>query len=195
MVLPQRAWKEKIMHFGEILMIGLGLSMDAAAVSMSYAMVRHTRRAALLEMAVLFGVFQGVMPLLGYGIGGIAAELIRAFGGAAILVILGIVGAKMIYSGVAVADDCKLPASLGHHLLLGQAVATSIDAFAVGVGFRAMEFPVFFAAVSIACTTLVCSLAAIKIGRRFGCAFGRGAEVLGGLILIAIGLKAAFFPL
>ena len=186
------------MNFGDILLIGLGLSMDAVAVSISDALAYPcmTRRRKL-AIPVAFGVFQGLMPALGYFAGSLFAGAIEKYAGYATLLILGIIGFNMSREGLATptqeALDCSLDKrTLSLRTLLGQAVATSIDAFAVGVSFSLQGANIFAASPVIAVTTFVCSLAALALGRRFGEMLGHRAEILGGVILIAIGVKALF---
>lgn len=184
------------MDIFEILLIGIGLSMDAAAVSIANVLSRpcitRTRR---VQMAAAFGIFQGVMPLLGFFAGSLFAAFISRFAGFVTLAVLGVIGGSMIKEGLFPgAEDCSCDANnaLTLQLLLVQAIATSIDAFAVGVSFCAEGANIFAAAPIIALTTFVCSLAAATLGKRFGAALGDRAQLLGGFILVAIGVKALF---
>lgn len=184
------------MNFGDILLIGLGLSMDAVAVSISDAlaypcMPRHRK----LAIPIAFGVFQGLMPALGYFAGSLFAGAIEKYAGYATLLILGIIGFNMIREGLATptqeALDCSLDKrTLSLRTLLGQAVATSIDAFAVGVSFSLQGANIFAASPVIAVTTFICSFVALLLGQRFGRLLGSRAEVLGGVILLLIAAKA-----
>lgn len=179
------------MSLNEVCLIGVGLSMDAVAVSMTYAMTHHKNTLKLLEMVCLFAVFQGIMPLAGYSVGGVFSEVVTRLGSFLVLFILGFIGGKMIYSGLCSGNDC--PASqplLTHKILLLQAVATSIDALAVGVGLRAQQIEILPASLVIAATTLLLTLAAMLLGRKFGDLLGKKAEVFGGLLLVMIGIKA-----
>lgn len=178
------------MSFNEVCLIGVGLSMDAVAISMSYAMTHHRNMPKLLEMVCLFAIFQGVMPLSGYVVGGVFSAVVTRLSGFLVLFIFGFIGGKMIYGGLCSGDDCPVNPVLTHKILLLQAVATSIDALAVGVGLRAQQIDIFPASVTIAATTLLLALAAMLIGRRFGDLLGKKAEVFGGLLLVIIGIKA-----
>lgn len=179
------------MDLNEVCLIGVGLSMDAVAVSMSYAMTHHKNMTKLLEMVCLFAVFQGVMPLTGYFVGGVFSEVVTRLGGYLVLLILGFIGCKMVYSGLCSGSDCPVEQpSLTHKLLLLQAVATSLDALAVGVGLRAQPIEILPACLAIAAITLLLTLAAMLIGRKFGDLLGKKAEVFGGLLLVIIGIKA-----
>lgn len=176
----------------EILLIAIGLSMDAVAISMSNAMVHSKERARLAEMAVLLGTFQGVMPLLGYWLGGAFSQVVTRLGGFLVLFILGFIGIKMLCDGLSAQDGIPVGSNLTHRLLLAQAVATSIDAFAVGVSLRAENVHILSAVCIIAITTLLLSLIAVELGKRFGDVLGKKAEIFGGVLLIIIGIKAVF---
>lgn len=180
------------MSFLEVFLIGVGLSMDAVAVSMTNGMVyRGAGIKKLLVMPVFFGIFQAVMPLLGYYAGNLFAAFIQKYSGIVILAILGIIGAKMIKDGFCHGqEEYSVKKTLTYKILFMQAVATSIDAFAVGVGFAAGNVFVFSAVTVIGVITMLLSLCAAFAGRRFGNVLGAKAEVFGGAVLIAIGIKA-----
>ena len=190
----------------EILLLGLALSADAFAVTVSNSFAyAHESRARLALMPVFFGAFQALMPLLGYFLGGLAAELIERYSGIVTMVILGIIGANMVREGVqalraskaegsvdsadAAAGE-KSPKRLTLAILVLQAIATAIDAFAVGVSLRAQDVNLPFAVCVIGLTTFVCCVVALLAGRRLGSLLGDRAEVAGGLVLIGIGIKA-----
>ena len=183
------------MSLWDILLIGLGLSMDAVAVSISDALAYPgLRRAKRLAIPAAVGLFQGIMPLAGYFAGSLFADFIHRWAGLVTLLILGLIGANMVREGIACERDeskCEIR-EFSYKMLLVQAIATSIDAFAVGVSFVAGGANIYAAAPLIAATTFVCSLAALALGRRFGEMLGHRAEILGGVILIAIGVKALF---
>lgn len=180
------------MNLWDVIMIGLGLSMDAVAVTMSNSMVCHAAgRRRLFMMPVLFGLFQAIMPLIGYYSGGLFTSLISRFAGIAVFIILGTIGGKMLWDGMH--PDEKTENTVGeltYKMLLFQAIATSIDAFAVGIGFSAVGVPIFSSVVVIGITTFFCSLCAIGIGKKFGDFLESKAEVFGGVILLLIGMKA-----
>ncbi len=178
------------MSLNAVCLIGVGLSMDAVAVSMSCAMTHHRNIPRLLEMVCLFAVFQGIMPLCGYFVGGMFSEVVARWGGFLVLFIFGIIGGKMIYDGLFSGDDCPMNPVLTHKILLLQAMATSVDALAAGVGLRAQQIAILPASITIAATTLLLTLTAVMIGRRFGDLLGKKAEVFGGLLLVIIGITA-----
>ncbi|MBQ6235769.1 MAG: manganese efflux pump [Clostridia bacterium] len=184
------------MSFTDILLIGVGLSMDAFAVSMCQGVSMKKldlRRAALI--ALFFGGFQALMPLLGFALGSTfaSAVTIGPWIAAALLLILGV---KMLIEGIRNKEEAPSDVgTIGRLFVL--AVATSIDAFAVGVSFSLQEGVVWltggtsiFLAVSvIGVTTFVLSLIGVWIGNRFGLRYHRTATVFGGIVLILIGMK------
>lgn len=193
------------MGIAEILLLGLALSMDAFAVTISNSFVyQHESRARMMLMPVFFGVFQGLMPLLGYFLGTLAADLIERFAGIVTLVILGFIGGNMIFEGVkairgAGAGEGEEPSQNGSAAkrltivtVFLQAIATSIDAFAVGVSLLAAGASIAVASPVIALTTFACCVIALLVGKRFGNLLGDRAQVVGGVVLVCIGIKALF---
>lgn len=185
------------MGVGEILLLGLALSADAFSVTISNSFVYSSEtKTRLLLMPVFFGFFQGFMPLVGYFLSGVAATLIERYAGIVTLVILGIIGGNMIREGVEALrhpEDEERQVSTGRltiGILVFQAIATAIDAFAVGVSLRAQAVEIFSASVLICCTTAICCVVALAIGRRLGPLLGDRAEVVGGAVLVGIGLRA-----
>lgn len=189
------------MNLSAMLVLGIALAMDAFAVTISNAIAfAHEPRQRLFLMPVLFGLFQGLMPLLGFFLGGVCGDIIEAYSGIVALVILGIIGGNMVREGV---GALKAGESGGAHLssehlsatqLLFEAVATAIDAFAVGVSLRAMGADVWISSLVIALSTFGVCVVGLALGKRVGSAMGDKAEILGGIVLICIGLKACFFP-
>lgn len=187
----------------EIIVLGVALSADAFAVTISntfvYASESHSR---LMLMPLMFGLFQGLMPVAGYLLGGLAAEVIETYAGVITLVILGLVGGNMIREGVCARrgageqDGPEEPGAgpvarrLTLVTVLAQAIATAIDAFAVGVSLRAQAVSVVVAAPVIALTTFLCCAVALALGRKLGEVLGDRAQVAGGVVLVLIGLKA-----
>lgn len=189
----------------EIVVLGIALSADAFAVTISNTFVYSAEsRQRLFLMPVMFGLFQGLMPTAGYFAGGLAAEFIERYSGIVALVILGIIGGNMVREGAgsllrkrrgeeepeAGEDAAERHLTFGE--LVFQSFATAIDAFAVGVTLRAEAVQIVPAASIIALTTFACCCIALAIGRRLGRLLGDRAEVVGGLVLIGIGLKAFF---
>lgn len=179
------------MGIWDIIGIGVGLSMDAVAVSLSNGMVYpNMERIQKMSMPVFFGVFQALMPLLGYFAGGLFATLIERFAGIVIFIILGIIGGHMIWEGIHPEADEQSCPQFTSGVLVSQAIATSIDAFAVGVGFSAMRVEIFSAVGLIGVTTFILSGLAVVLGRMVGNVLENKAEILGGVILVLIGIKS-----
>ena len=191
----------------EILMLGVALATDAFSVTISntFAFDDH-RFSRLMRMPLFFGLFQFGMPLAGYFVGGIAAELIEKYAGIVSLVILGFIDLNMLYSGYkalkedaseedeeeAQQDAQQGATTLSYGKLVFQAVATAIDAFAVGVSFRAHNVDILVASALFGIiTTILCTIA-LFIGKKLGSLLGDRAEMVGGIVLILIGLKAFF---
>ncbi len=177
-------------EFVTIFVLALALAMDAFAVSIvSGAMYRklHVRHA--IRMALFFGGFQALMPLVG-SLAGLALKgYVARYDHWIAMALLTAVGAKMIYESFKIeqAGDKFDPASLV--VLLALAVATSIDALAVGVTLSLVTGSIFAAVAIIGLVTFALSYAGVHIGKRFGHFFESRIEAAGGIVLIAIGLK------
>ena len=178
----------------EILLIGIGLSMDAFAVAIckGLAMPDKVDRKGALLIALYFGVFQAVMPALGWLLGSQFARYVTQMAPWIAFVLLAWIGGSMIRESLS--KEEKEEAEMGavsHKELLLLAVATSIDALAVGVTFSMLELAVSIgAAVAlIGCTTFVISLGGVYVGNVFGARYKGKAEFVGGAILILIGVK------
>ena len=177
------------MSISEIVLIGIALSMDAFAVCIASSMVyTNMTGPRKLSMPIMFGLFQGIMPILGFFLGSLFASFIERWSGPISMLILGI---NMIREGLA-KDEESEPKKLTLWILLVQAVATSIDAFAIGVSFAANSANIWQSAPIIAVTTFVLSLIAVFVGTKAGEKLGDKAEILGGIILIIIGIKSLF---
>ena len=178
----------------EILLIGIGLSMDAFAVAIckGLAMPDKVDRKGALLIALYFGVFQAAMPALGWLLGSQFARYVTQMAPWIAFVLLAWIGGSMIRESLS--KEEKEEAEMGavsHKELLVLAVATSIDALAVGVTFSMLELAVSIgAAVAlIGCTTFVISLGGVYVGNVFGARYKGKAEFVGGAILILIGVK------
>ena len=175
-------------------LLALALSMDAFAVSVSNALCYQnlTRRWAVLS-AAFYGVFQGLMPLIGFFARRLVGQWLGAFDHWLALLLLGFIGGKMLVEGIRALhpkDSCPTAAPVfSLRVLLVQAVATSIDAMAVGISFAALSVNIPLAAALIAVITFVCCLIGSELGRRFGSLLGDWAQILGGAILLGIGAK------
>lgn len=178
----------------EIFLIGIGLAMDAFAVSVckGLAMTKVNYKTCF-ELAVFFGVFQALMPLLGYFLGDFFYIYFEKFGGPIAFVMLLFIGGKMLIDGIKERDEeidiskKDIPIGLVEVLIL--AIATSIDAFAVGVTFSLLSVNIILAIVIIGITTFFISFGGVFIGNILGGLFRTPARIAGGLILIFIGVR------
>lgn len=196
------------MTITELVLLGLALSMDAFAVTISNTFIyQGNSRARNILMPIAFGLFQGLMPCVGYVLGRLVSDVISQYAGIITFAILGFIGAKMIWD--ALHEEAEMDeestqegssSNSGHSgqiltlpVLTLQAIATSIDALAVGVSFAALSVNVAFAAGTIALTTALTRGIALVVGKRFGNALGERATIIGGIVLILIGLKSLIF--
>ncbi len=177
-----------------LLFTSLGLSMDACAVSISNGMCYgNIHKKQIFSTAFAFGFFQAFMPVLGFFIGSVFSDVIANLDHWVAFILLGFIGGKMIIEAI---KELKYPEAcltssknLTPKTLLLQAVATSIDALAVGVGFAVIKVEIISAAISIGIITFINSIIGSHLGKKFGELFKQKAEILGGIILIGIGLK------
>ena len=171
----------------ELFILAVGLSMDAFAVSVCKGLslgkinIKH-----MCKAGVWFGGFQALMPLVGYFLGSFFADVITKYSHWIAFALLAFLGAKMIKESF---ESEELDDNMGWKTMLVLAVATSIDASAVGVTFAFLDVNILFAVVLIGVTTFAFSAAGVKIGSVFGEKYKSKAEIAGGIILILIGLK------
>lgn len=181
------------MDFFELFLVAVGLSMDAFAVSVTNGMcMRKILWKRVLLIAAAFGIFQGLMPLLGFLLGSAFSSFIESIDHYVALVLLAAIGAKMIFEALKKpkeGESCETAASLTIPALLLQAVATSIDALVVGVSFAAVRVDIIPAVLFIAAVTFLICVFGCLVGKRFGELFSSGAEIFGGVILIILGIK------
>jgi len=171
------------------ILLGFSLAMDATAVSMTNGLQEpNMKKKKMLLIALMFGLFQGVMPLIGYLFGSLFEKWISNIVPIIGFVILAFIGGKMIYEAIKGEDDEKK--ELSFKTIAIQAVATSIDALTVGivyVGSPLVEVYTTFGLIAI--ITFACCFIAIIVGKKFGDKLSNKAEILGGIILIGIALK------
>lgn len=177
------------MGIGTLITLAIGLSMDAFAVSIckGLALKKITFGNAAL-VGLWFGGFQALMPLLGYFLGAQFKDYITAFDHWIAFGLLIIIGAKMIKEAFSKDEDCE-NGSLSPKTMAVLAVATSIDALAVGITFAFLEVKIVPAVCLIGCTTFLFSAAGVKIGNVFGTRYKKKAEIVGGVVLILLGIK------
>jgi manganese efflux pump family protein len=175
--------------FGQILLLAVGLAMDATAVAAARSCAgTQLRSLEVLSMALLFGVAQALMPTLGWMLGASAGPWVTAIDHWIAFVVLGALGIKMLRE--AAQYETHPPArGVGLRLMLGLALATSVDALAVGLTLPLLDAPFALSIVTIGVvTTLLCALAGV-VGRRFGALLGKRLDTFGGVVLIFIGCK------
>lgn len=179
------------MGFAELLLLAVGLSMDAFAVSVCKGLATgKVRLRHMLCVGIWFGGFQALMPTLGYLLGAAFQAYITAVDHWVAFVLLAFIGGKMVWEAVhPEEDEDACDTSLSFAAILTQAVATSIDALAVGVSFAVLQVEIFSSCTVIAVTTLLCSLVGSFLGKGFGSLLKSKAEIFGGVILVLIGLK------
>ena len=176
------------MDFAELLLIAVGLSMDAFAVSVCKGLsVKELKGRHVLLAGLYFGGFQALMPVIGWLLGYRFESLITEIDHWIAFVLLALIGGNMIRESFS--EDEELNDDFGVKTMLLLAVATSIDALAVGITFAFLSVKILPAAGTIGLTTFLLSCAGIRIGRAFGARWKSGAERAGGVILILIGLK------
>ena len=182
------------MGFGELMLLAVGLSMDAFAVSIckGLAMKKATLKAGL-TCGVWFGGFQGLMPLIGFFLGSMFAEAIEAVDHWVAFVLLAIIGINMLKEAFGKKEECgcqDADADLSVKTMFIMAVATSIDALAVGISLAmAGDVNIAAAVLLIGLTTCGFCTLGVKIGNLFGSRFESKAQAAGGFILILLGFK------
>ncbi len=176
-----------------IILLSFGLAMDAFAVSVTNGMCfKKFKRKEAFATALTFGLFQAIMPLIGYGVGSTFLETISFLDHWIALFLLGAIGINMIMEGVKSyrnPDNFCRTETFTLKLLLAQGIATSIDALAVGISFAVTKTDIVLAAASIGIITFFCSLFGIFLGKKFDSLLKEKAEIFGGFILLIIGLR------
>ena len=180
--------------FIELFLMGVGLSMDAFAVSICKGLgMRKVNKKQALVIGLFFGGFQALMPFVGWLLGSQFEKYITSIDHWIAFILLGIIGGKMIVESVKPDkedDEVKeMDAPLDLKEMFVLAVATSIDALPVGITFAFLGTPIVEAISIIGCTTFVISVGGVYIGNFFGSKYKNRAEFVGGLILVLLGLK------
>ena len=179
------------MGFGELLLLAVGLSMDAFAVSVCKGL--SVKKAGLKESVICggwFGGFQALMPLVGFYLGTLFAEAIEAFDHWVAFGLLGIIGVNLLKEAFSAGCDCENNGDMSVKTMFVMAVATSIDALAVGISLAmAGDVNIFLAITLIGVTTFLLSGLGVRIGNLFGNRFEKKAQIAGGVILILLGVK------
>lgn len=194
-----------------IILTGVGLAMDAFAVSVAKGIsLTKVRIKDAIRISIFFGVFQGIMPLIGWGVGRYFADYIKAFDHWIAFILLGVIGGKMIFEAIKERNTEKAEVAatmevnkkrekefltlrrkeeLGYKNLIVLAIATSIDALAVGVSFAFLGISIVQSVLIISIITFLLCFFGVIIGEKLGDIFKNYAEIIGGVILILIGLN------
>ena len=174
----------------EIILIAVGLSMDAFAVSVTLGLsVTKLKIKEVVMPGMYFGLFQAVMPLLGYFAGTVFANKIQSIDHWIAFVLLGAIGGKMIWESFSKEDKKVNDKPFKFIKMLMLAIATSIDALAVGVTFAFFEINIYLTIVIIGLSTFCISMGGIIIGNIFGAKHQSKAEFAGGAVLVLLGMK------
>jgi putative Mn2+ efflux pump MntP len=178
------------MDFITILAVALGLSFDTFAVSLSYGVVQNKiqfRQA--VRVALVLAVFQAGLLVTGYFLGSFISGFIKAADHWVALGVLSFLGIRMIIEGVKRKGNDEVRDYTKTSTLITVAIGTSIDAFAVGISFALLDIMIWASGIIIGAVTFLASMEAIRIGKSAGEKLGQRVEIIGGLILIAIGIK------
>lgn len=177
------------MNLAELFIIAVGLSMDAFAVSVCKGLsVQKMKLSHGLVCGAYFGGFQALMPAFGYLLGSQFESMITQVDHWVAFILLGIIGFNMIKESRETGEEC-LDCSFGLKAMLPLAVATSIDALAVGVTFAFLKVNIFWAVLFIGTVTFILSAIGVRVGHVFGVKYKSRAELSGGVILVIMGTK------
>ncbi len=173
----------------EIILISVGLAMDAFAVSVckGLSLKKMSWKKAII-VGAYFGIFQAGMPLIGYLLGSYFEELVTKVDHWIAFILLGAIGANMLKEAFSKNDEDQNE-DVNFKTMVVLAIATSIDALAVGITFAFLKTNIVLAFSTIGIITFVLSMLGVKIGNKFGCKYESKAEIAGGVILILLGLK------
>lgn len=179
------------MGFFSLIMLGIALAMDAFSASVTDGIIVHNiRRRDMLKIGLFFGTFQFLMPCIGNFLSSLASDFIEQFDHWIAFLLLSFLGIHMIIESYSAQEIPKNP--LKTPTLLIMATATSIDALAAGITLAAVNMPILFSSAVIGITAFLFSIGGAFIGKHFGDILGSKAEMIGGIILIAIGTKTLF---
>jgi manganese efflux pump family protein len=178
------------MDFLTIIAVALGLSFDTFAVSLSYGVIQNRImfwQAA--RIAIVLAFFQGGLTVAGYFLGSLVSDILKASDHWVALGLLSFLGIRMIIEGIRRKNGSEARDYSKLLVLVSIAIGTSIDAFAVGVSFALLDIIIWISGTIIGAVTFIASMTAIRIGKSAGKHLGQRVEIIGGLILIAIGIK------
>ena len=175
----------------EIIFIAISLSADAFAVTISNALAYKNDK-NLKFTPFYFGIFQGLMPLIGYFLGSTISENISSISNVIIFILLSFIGIKMVCDGIFTKEDTT-SLRLTHKILFFEAIATSIDALAVGISFSLMSVNIYFTSLIISLITVFICFAGLNVFSKIPQKFTHRFEILGGIILVLVGIKSLVF--
>ena len=178
------------MNPASIILLALAMSTDAFAAAIGKGVALHRPRwREAVRTGVIFGVIEGLTPIAGWWLGSVAAKYVTEWDHWIAFSLLGLLGLRMIHAGLSAADQAEAPKPSRHGfwLLAVTGFATSIDAMAAGAGLALVGVNIYPVAAAIGFTTFVMVTAGVMLGRVLGAVAGQRAEILGGLLLIAIG--------
>lgn len=183
-----------MLMFIELFLLGIGLAMDAFAVSVCKGLgMRRLNKKQTLIIGLYFGGFQALMPLIGWLLGSQFQKYITSIDHWITFILLSFIGGKMMIEAIREWNEEEtvdvMDAPLDHKNMLVLAVATSIDALAVGITFAFLDTPIIEAITIIGITTMIISIIGVVVGNFFGSRYKSKAEFIGGLILVLLGLK------
>jgi putative Mn2+ efflux pump MntP len=178
------------MDYFTIFFIALGLSFDTFAASLAYGAIQNwIRFRQAVKLALIFAVFQGGMTVAGYFLGSVVSNELRTLDHWVALVLLCFLGGRMIIGGLKKGESKNTKDLSKPVTVFTIAIGTSIDALAVGISFALLNVRIWTAGTIIGIVTFIASMTAIRIGKSAGPGLGKNAEIIGGLILLAIGIR------
>jgi len=174
----------------EIILVAIGLAMDAFAVAICKGLaIRKINIQKILKIGIWFGIFQALMPILGFYLGNTFARFMKAASHWIAFILLTWIGGNMIKEARQKEKE-TVNEETSFKAMLPFAIATSIDALTVGVTFSFLQVNIIVAALWIGIITFILSILGVKIGNRFGNQYEKKAQIVGGIILIALGSKS-----
>lgn len=184
------------MSFYATLVLALALSMDAFAVAICKGAVLHNPRfKEILRTGFIFGFIEALTPIIGWAIGILASQYVIRWDHWIAFALLFVLGARMIWQGIKAKkeDECCAPASRNSSMsLVLSAIATSLDAMAIGLGLAFLQVDIVHTAMTIGLMTMIMATIGMMIGRYVGPLLGKKAEIIGGVVLIGIGFNILF---
>ncbi|NUU68376.1 manganese efflux pump MntP [Enterobacteriaceae bacterium BIT-l23] len=179
------------MNLSATLLLAFGMSMDAFAASIGKgATLQKPKFSEALRTGLIFGVVEAITPLIGWGLGMLASKVVMEWNHWVAFALLLFLGCRMIIEGFRTSSDDEEPRQRhGFWLLVTTAIATSLDAMAVGVGLAFLKVNIIHTALAIGCATMMMSTLGMMVGRFIGPLLGKRAEILGGVVLIGIGIQ------